>query len=243
MTQFPHDEFDNVPPYQSDEIGKHRTPGAAAAAGSGAGGAGLKWIGLLAALVLVVGAFAYWIMPMLTGDDDQPTAEEGTEQEQAEGEEDAEDAAEEAAEEGAAEEDEAGAENGDDEAAEDETEDGAENGAEEGTTEDEDEDDEDGTEDEEDDTPETSVTVYNYGAPEGAAGSATSQLTEAGHEVSDPENWEGQWSDVQTPLVIYPSDEYEQQAQEIAEQIGGAGTMQSDAWQSIAVVVGPEGVQ
>lgn len=97
MTQFPHDEFDDVPPYKADEVGKHRAPGAVASAP--AGGGGLKWIGLLAALVLVIGAVA-WVISEFTGGDEEPTADpddqqtaEETEAEQADA--DAEDADEE----------------------------------------------------------------------------------------------------------------------------------------------------
>lgn len=108
MTQFPHDEFDDVPPYKSDEVGKHRAPGAAAA--SGRAGGGLKWIGLLAALVLVIGGVA-WAFSQFGGDNaDEPTADPDDEQtvdapeeddSEAEDEEDAEENGEEAAEEDA----------------------------------------------------------------------------------------------------------------------------------------------
>ncbi|WP_300343585.1 LytR C-terminal domain-containing protein [Nesterenkonia sp.] len=81
MTQFPHDEFDDVPPYKSDEVGKHRAPGAAAA--SGGTGSGLKWIGLLVAVVLVIGAVA-WVLSQ-TGGDETPAAEQNGPEQTAEG--------------------------------------------------------------------------------------------------------------------------------------------------------------
>lgn len=91
MSQYPHDEFDDVPPYQSGEAGKHRAPGAS---GGGAGrSGGLKWIVLMAGVVLVVGLFSW----LFFGDDeDADTTADGedavTEEqdEPAEGDEDAE---------------------------------------------------------------------------------------------------------------------------------------------------------
>ena len=74
MSQHPHDEFDDVPPYQTGEAGKHRAPGAAGT--GGAGGSGLRWIGLLAGFVLLVGAFAYFIVPMFSESDADSTAED-----------------------------------------------------------------------------------------------------------------------------------------------------------------------
>lgn len=74
MSQHPHDEFDDVPPYQTGEAGKHRAPGAAGT--GGAGGSGLRWIGLLAGFVLLVGAFAYFIVPMFSDQDAATTAED-----------------------------------------------------------------------------------------------------------------------------------------------------------------------
>lgn len=87
MSQFPHDEFDDVPPYTKDEVGKHRAPGTAATA---AAGGGMKWVALLAVFVLAIAAAAYFIVPLFA-DEDESTAEEtdnGTEQteEQPEGE-------------------------------------------------------------------------------------------------------------------------------------------------------------
>lgn len=79
MSKFPHDEFDDVPPYQQGEAGRHRAP---AAAGSSRGGGGLKWIGLLAVLALLVGVVSYFVLPTLR--DDAPQAG-GGDQEQGEG--------------------------------------------------------------------------------------------------------------------------------------------------------------
>ncbi|GAA1144301.1 LytR C-terminal domain-containing protein [Nesterenkonia lutea] len=77
MSQHPHDEFDDVPPYQTGEAGKHRSPGAA---GTGAAGrSGFRWIALLAGFVLLVGAFAYFIVPMLTSSDPDSEAGDGEE--------------------------------------------------------------------------------------------------------------------------------------------------------------------
>ncbi|MGJ9406047.1 LytR C-terminal domain-containing protein [Nesterenkonia aurantiaca] len=74
MSQHPHDEFDDVPPYQTGEAGKHRAPGAAGTGGTG--GSGLRWIGLLAVFVLLVGAFAYFIVPRFSDSDMDTTAED-----------------------------------------------------------------------------------------------------------------------------------------------------------------------
>lgn len=75
MSQFPHDQFDDVQPYRQDEVGKHRAPGAVPASGA-AGSSGLaKWIGLLVIAVLVIVAVGWFITR--DGDEDQdPAAEE-----------------------------------------------------------------------------------------------------------------------------------------------------------------------
>lgn len=75
MSQYPNDEFDDVPPYQSGEAGKHRAPAAAGTGGSGRGG--LKWVGLLAVVALVVGAFSWLVLPNLR--DSEPEAADDTE--------------------------------------------------------------------------------------------------------------------------------------------------------------------
>lgn len=79
MSQFPHDEFDDVAPYQSDEVGKHRAPAEPVAAR--APGGGLKWIGLLVVAVLLVGAVAWFVT---RGDDEDPLAEDDNGEEIAE---------------------------------------------------------------------------------------------------------------------------------------------------------------
>ncbi|GAB3190792.1 LytR C-terminal domain-containing protein [Nesterenkonia suensis] len=78
MSKFPHDEFDDVPPYQQGEAGKHRAP--AEPAGSSRSGGGLKWIGLLAVVALLVGVVSYFVLPTLREDSPEATDE----QEQAE---------------------------------------------------------------------------------------------------------------------------------------------------------------
>lgn len=86
MSQNPHDEFDDVPPYQSGEAGKHRAPVAAA---SGGGRGGLKWIALLAVVALAVGALSWLVLPTLR--DSEPEASDETDEaaeEQADGGED-----------------------------------------------------------------------------------------------------------------------------------------------------------
>lgn len=77
MTQFPHDVFDDVQPYRTDEVGKHRAPGAKPSGGA-AGPAGLgKWITLVAvAVLLIVGASWFF-----TRDgEDEPAADDEQEQ-------------------------------------------------------------------------------------------------------------------------------------------------------------------
>lgn len=101
MSKFPHDEFDDVPPYQQSEAGKHRAP--AQASGGRRRGGGLKWIGLLAVLALVVGVVSYFVLPTLrdggTDAADQEPAQEETEGEGGGEDEAAEDGEEEAEEE------------------------------------------------------------------------------------------------------------------------------------------------
>ncbi|GAA3058984.1 MULTISPECIES: LytR C-terminal domain-containing protein [Actinomycetes] len=99
MSKFPHDEFDDVPPYQQGEAGKHRAP---AEASTGSRGGGLKWIGLLAVLALAVGVVSYFVLPTLRDGDT-----EASDQDQAQEESDGED---EGSEDGAAEDGEEGAE-------------------------------------------------------------------------------------------------------------------------------------
>lgn len=159
MSQHPHDEFDDVPPYQSGEAGKHRAPGASGGAAGRSGG--LKWIGLLAAVVLVVGLFSWLVF----GDDDdaETTAgEEGVTEEQ-------EDAPEGEGEEGDAEGQGEGQDEGQGEAAQ------QEEGQEE-------------TEGEVD--METPVQIFNHNGPGGTAANAETQLEEQGYNVTALNNWE-----------------------------------------------------
>lgn len=213
MTQFPHDEFDDVPSYKADEVGKHRAPGAVASA-SGAGG-GLKWIGLLAALVLVIGGVA-WMLSGSNGEDETPTAEPSDEQTAEETEQPEDDAA--------AEEDGEAEGNG---------EDSGDNG-EDGTQEDEDEDEV---------NMDYSVIVYNFDGTEGAAGGVRAQLDGAGFNVVSQDNWNQGWTTCgeSSPVVVHPPAE-EELAQMIADEIGAA-TCPSEGWSSseiIAVAVGAE---
>jgi len=61
MTEYPRDQFDDVPEYR-DRKGSHR---AVAEPSGGSGPSGLTWISLAAALALVIGAFSYFILPTL----------------------------------------------------------------------------------------------------------------------------------------------------------------------------------
>lgn len=212
MTQFPHDEFDDVPPYKADEVGKHRAPGAVASAG-GAGG-GLKWIGLLAALVLVIGAVA-WLLSEFNGDDEEPTADPDDEQ---------------TAEDAETEQPDGDAEEGDEE-------DG--NGEADGDNGEEDAQEDDAEEVDMD----YSIIVYNFDGTEGAAGGVRGQLDGAGFNVVNQDNWNQGWTTCgeAAPVVVHPPAE-EELAQMIADEIGAA-TCASEGWsasETIAVAVGAE---
>lgn len=219
MSQHPHDEFDDVPPYQSGEAGKHRAPGAS---GGGAGrSGGLKWIGLLAAVVLVVGLFSWLVF----GDDDdaETTAgQEGVTEEQedapeGEGEEgDAEGEGEEGAPEGEGEGQDEGQGEGQDEAAQQEE-------------------DQEETEGEVD--METPIQIFNYNGPEGTAANAETQLEEQGYNVTALNNWD--WA-AQTTPVIYHSAEDAEFAQQLASDMGIDTLQESDQFTTVAVVVGEE---
>lgn len=88
MSQFPHDQFDDVQPYRQDEVGKHRAPGAVASAGGAAGSSGiLKWVGLLVVVVLVAVAVG-WFVTRDGDDEDAPVAEDENGQEETEPDED-----------------------------------------------------------------------------------------------------------------------------------------------------------
>ena len=209
MSQHPHDEFDDVPPYQSGEAGKHRAPGASGA-GTGRSG-GMKWIALLAAVVLVVGLFSWLVF----GDDDADTTADGgdgavteEQEEPAEGE----------GEEGAAEDGEDAGE-----------EDGA-NGEGEGQN---------GEEGAAEVDMETPVQVYNYNGPEGTAANAQSQIEEQGYNVTALNNWDPSWGDQATPAIYYPSGQ-EEFAQQLASDMGVDAVQQSDSFSTVAVVVGAE---
>lgn len=245
MTQFPHDEFDDVPPYSADEVGKHRAQGAAAGATARAGG--LKWIALLAIFALLVG-LGSWLFSQFESDDAEPTADDQATTEEEPG----------AEADGAAE---AGAEG--DGQGEGSTEEGAgdaadgegEGSAEEGAGDAADGEGEAGTDDESDATDEATeddvdtdfpIVVYNFDGTEGAAGAARSQLEGAGFTVVDQQNWTQGWTTCEqsTPVVVHGPDR-EAEAAAIAESFG-ASTCSSDGWSgagSIAVVVGAESLQ
>src|SRR5690625_5230586 len=216
MTQHPYDEFDDVPPYKSDEVGKHRAPGSPAAAGGGARG-GLKWIGLLAAFVLVVGAIAY-IVSEFGSDEEEPTADSEDQQTA-----DAEQTGEPEAQNG---------EGSDDETQNGET---ADNG------------DEENAEESPEETPDVDmdygVIVYNYDGTPGVAGSVREQLDAAGFNVVDQQNWNQGWTTCEesAPVVVHPPAE-EELASVIADELGAA-TCASDGWNDagvIAVAVGAD---
>lgn len=215
MTQHPHDEFDDVPPYQADEVGKHRAPGAVGSSAAAGGGA-LKWIGLLAALVLVVGAVA-WISTQFGDEAGQPTAESSAEQtaEPSPTDQDTDEAA--AEEDGA-------------EATEEQTEDGGE--------------DEEATDEETDEVDTDSpVIVYNFDGTPGVAGNVREQLDGAGFNVVQQENWNQGWTTCGegSPVIVHPPAEGDL-AQMLADELGAA-TCESDGWSDsgvTAVVVGVE---
>lgn len=212
MSQHPHDEFDDVPPYQSGEAGKHRAPGASG--GGAAGGGGLKWIGLLAAVVLVVGLFSWLVF----GDDDdaETTAgDQGAAEEQEDADQDDGDDAE---------------GDGQDEAAQDEGGEG-EGGQDEAAQ---------GQDEEDTDVDmETPVQVFNYQGPGGTAANAEAQLEEQGYNVTALNNWEGGWGDTPTPAIYHPADQ-EEFAQQLAADMGIDSVQSSGSFTTLAVVVGEE---
>ena len=212
MSQHPHDEFDDIPPYQSGEAGKHRAQGPTGA-GAGRSG-GLKWIALLAAVVLVVGLFSWLVF----GDDDaETTAGEGEdgvteEQEPAEGQDgDAEEG-------GEAEEGEGDAGDGDGE---------AQNGEQDAA-------DEDGEVD-----MSTPVQIYNHNGPEGTAANAQSQIEQQGYNVTALNNWDASWGEQTTPVIYYPAGQ-EEFAQQLASDMGVDTVQESGSFSTVAVVVGAE---
>ncbi|WP_146340806.1 LytR C-terminal domain-containing protein [Nesterenkonia sp. NBAIMH1] len=219
MSQFPHDEFDDVAPYSSGEAGKHRAYGAypaggGAAAASGASGP-MKWIGLAAAVVLVAVVAVYLILPLF-GSDEDPEAGQAGDQDEVEEQEPGDDA-----EEGAAD-DEAEGEAAEDEAAPEEEEDA-----------------EDAAQDEEEgvdlDTP---VRVANAGAPDWSASDVNYRLAEQGFNVTGRLDWEPSWGEVGTPVVFYPEEGQAEFAQEVAEAMGFENTSLNPAWETAVIVVG-----
>lgn len=211
MSQYPHDEFDDVPPYQSGEAGKHRAP---ASAGTGSGGrGGLKWIALLAVVALAVGAFSWLVLPNLR--DSEPEAADGTEEaaeEQAEGDEDA----------------------GDPEGEGDA---GDEGGEGEDSEEDEADEDED-TQEEVAADPSAPVQVFNYQGPAGQEQTLQEELQGMGYNVTHVDAWA--WSEIETPVIYYPAGA-EEHAQDLGQNLGIDNLVEDGAnWNNVAVVVGPE---
>lgn len=210
MSQHPHDEFDDIPPYQSGEAGKHRASGPTGA-GAGRSG-GLKWIALLAAVVLVVGLFSWLVF----GDDDaETTAGEGEdgvteEQEPAEG------------------------QDGDAEEGEDDAEDDAGDGDGEAQNGEQDAAEETGEVD-----MSTPVQIYNYNGPEGTAANAQSQIEQQGYNVTALNNWDTSWGEQSTPAIYYPAGQQEF-AQQLASDMGVDTVQESGSFSTVAVVVGAE---
>lgn len=212
MSQFSHDEFDEVQPYRADEVGKHRAPGAPPAAAAASSGM-LKWIGVAVVAVLLIAAVG-WFVTRDAGDDDAPVAEEQDAAEQAdEGEGNGGD----------------GDENGDDGADEGEPDENGENGeVEENQA-------AAGLNDE------YPVRAVNAGAPDGSAQQLTSELDELGLDVEQSIDWDfANWGTPNTPQVIYPAEEQQELAEAIAEELNIDNVSQGGSWQTIVVIVGPE---
>jgi hypothetical protein len=213
MSEFSHDEFDEVQPYRPDEVGKHRAPGAppkAAAAPSGM----LKWIGLAVLAVLLIAAVGWFVGRDAGEEDDAPVAEEQETADDAD------------AEEGNG--DDEGEENGDEGEADENGENG-ENG------ENEEEQAAAGLSDE------YPVRAVNAGAPDGSAGQVTSELNELGLDVQQSIDWNfAEWGTPATPQVIYPGEEQQELAEAIGEELNIDNVSQGGSWQTIVVVIGPE---
>lgn len=161
MSQYPHDEFDDVPPYRSGEAGKHRALTAPPAEQEpGKGGSGLKWIAILAVAALLVGGFMYFVLPTLR--DSGPEATDGDNGEVAEND---------------------GEVAGDDEGEED-TGDGEQADGEEPA-----EGEEGGDVPQAADT-EALVQVFNYDGPAGLENELQGELEEMGYNVGIVEEWQ-----------------------------------------------------
>lgn len=211
MSQYSHDEFDEVQPYRPDEVGKHRALGAAPAAGAAPSGM-MKWIGLLAVAVLVIVA-AGWFITRDSGDDDgAPAADEQDTQDDADtGDENGDDGADEDGDEG-------------DEGENEENGDAGEGGQDESAA---------GLSDE------FPVRAVNAGAPDGSAGQLSSDLSDLGLEVQQSIDWDFGGTP-QTPQVIYPSQDQQELAEAIAEELDIDAVSQDESWATIVVVIGPD---
>lgn len=74
MSEYPRDQFDDVPEYR-DRTGSHRS----GPTSDGSGPSGLTWISVAAALALIVGAFSYFVLPTLrAGGADGPAGADGS---------------------------------------------------------------------------------------------------------------------------------------------------------------------
>ncbi|WP_150461952.1 LytR C-terminal domain-containing protein [Nesterenkonia ebinurensis] len=86
------------------------------------------------------------------------------------------------------------------------------------------------------------VRAVNAGAPAGSAGALTSELQELGLEVGDAMDWDfGNWGNPPaTPMIYYPSEDQQAQAQAIAEVLEIETVTESADWMTMVVVVGSE---
>ncbi|GAB3184357.1 hypothetical protein GCM10027060_21200 [Nesterenkonia halophila] len=210
MTQHhPQDQFDEVPPYADGRIGKHRA--AAPGAEQRRGGAALRWVTLLAAFALLVGAFSYFVLPRLP-EGWVPIAGDDAAEQQAE-------PAGEAS--GAADGESSGGESGEGSSGGEGSEEGS---AEETPT--------------AADT-ETPVQIIDAGLPEGGLDDVEAQLAEMQYNVTSTASWEDSWGEVETPVIYYPSGQQEH-AQDLAEAYGVETVEENTSWSHVALVVGDE---
>ncbi|GFZ95023.1 LytR C-terminal domain-containing protein [Nesterenkonia alkaliphila] len=86
------------------------------------------------------------------------------------------------------------------------------------------------------------VRAVNAGGPAGSAGSMSGELEELGLDVGDPMDWDfANWGNPPTtPMIYYPSEEQQAQAEALAEVLEIETVTESGAWATMVVVVGPE---
>lgn len=210
MSQFPHDEFDEVQPYRQDEVGKHRAPGAAPAAAAASSGM-LKWIGLLVVAVVVIVAVGWFVTRDADEDEGAPTAEEQETQDDADtGEENGEDEADGNGEDGETDENGDEGENGEDQPA-------------------------DGLSEE---FPVRAVNAGAPDGSAGQLSSELEDLGLDVQQSIDWDF--ANWGTPNTPLVMYPSQDQQELAEAIAAELGIDTVSQDESWATIVVVVGPE---